>query len=496
MAIPLAITIVGAVLGGIGGMSSLSPPFGRMLQYGQNWLFPNQILDPQSLVLALQRGYISIDFYYSQMQFLGYNEENAATYWGVNRPWLTAYELITLYRRGELDRQTFITRINELGIPEQMADHLLKITEYYPSVADIIRFAVREVYTPRIVEKYGMKEDLPADYIEAGKKVGLSEEQAANFWAAHWELPSPNQAYEMFHRGFITEDELEQVMKTLDIMPFWRDKMKAIAYNPLTRVDVRRMYGLGVLDENQVYQSYLNIGYSPDDANYMTQFTILYESDELSGITKTQILNAYIDNIISEDDMIEMLGQLGLTENVIQFWANQAVYDKTVSVAKKYTTILRESYLEGGITLQEVRQKLLDRDIPNTYIEQVLEDIQLQNTLKTTQPSVEKLESWLEAGIIEENQFKRYMSQKGYSAEHILNYLTEITIDRGLISRRFLDIEVYKKWFITGVIEYSVCEQTLLDMGYIREEVYIMMKEFDDEKFEYEKNLAAGSESN
>ncbi|GAH79863.1 unnamed protein product, partial [marine sediment metagenome] len=74
----------------------------------------------------------------------------------------------------------------------------------------------------------------------AGKK-GLSKEWSERYWAAHWNLPSPQQGFEMLHRGVINVSELNMLLRALDVMPFWRDKLTAIAFRRLTRVDIRRM---------------------------------------------------------------------------------------------------------------------------------------------------------------------------------------------------------------------------------------------------------------
>ncbi|GAH21078.1 unnamed protein product, partial [marine sediment metagenome] len=92
--------------------------------------------------------------------------------------------------------------------------------------------------------------------------------------------------------------ELSRLLKSLDIMPFWRDKLTEISYNPLTRVDVRRMYKLGVLDESEVKKSYLNIGYNENDAEKMTAFTKKYEGDTEKELTKSAIDKAFKNDII------------------------------------------------------------------------------------------------------------------------------------------------------------------------------------------------------
>jgi hypothetical protein len=136
--------------------------------------------------------------------------------------------------------------------------------------------AVREAFTPAIAARFGQYEDLPPDFVEWVGKKGLSKEWASRYWAAHWSLPSPQQGFEMLHRGVIGIDDVNMLMRALDIMPFWRDKLIQIAYRPLSRVDVRRMFALGVLNVSGVRRAYTDIGYNDYNADLMTQFTIKY----------------------------------------------------------------------------------------------------------------------------------------------------------------------------------------------------------------------------
>jgi len=136
--------------------------------------------------------------------------------------------------------------------------------------------AVREAFTPEIAARFGQYQDLPPDFVEWVGKKGLSKEWAERYWAAHWSLPSPQQGFEMLHRGVINEGDLNMLMRALDIMPFWRDKLIQIAYRPLTRVDVRRMFALGVLDVSGVRKAYTDLGYNDYNADLMTDFTIKY----------------------------------------------------------------------------------------------------------------------------------------------------------------------------------------------------------------------------
>lgn len=184
---------------------------------------------------------------------------------------IIAYEL-----RRDPSLSNLDTELRRIGIHPNY-NHLYKELAYQiPPVADIITMAVREAFTPAIAARFGQYEDLPSEFVEWVGKKGLSREWAERYWAAHWSLPSPQQGFEMLHRGVIGEADLNMLMRALDIMPFWRDKLTQIAYRPLSRVDVRRMFALGVLDVSSVRKAYTDIGYNDYNADLMTQFTIKY----------------------------------------------------------------------------------------------------------------------------------------------------------------------------------------------------------------------------
>lgn len=184
---------------------------------------------------------------------------------------IIAYELRRDPSLSNLSRE-----LKKVGVHENYHGLYKELAYQIPPVADIITMAVREAFTPEIAARFGQYQDLPSEFVEAVGKKGLSKDWAERYWAAHWSLPSPQQGFEMLHRGIIGRDDLYMLMRALDIMPYWRDKLIEMAYRPLTRVDVRRMFALGVIDVSGVRKAYLDLGYNDYNANLMTNFTIKY----------------------------------------------------------------------------------------------------------------------------------------------------------------------------------------------------------------------------
>jgi len=182
---------------------------------------------------------------------------------------IIAYELRQDPSLSNLDRE-----LRKIGIHPNYIPLYKELAYPIPPVADIITMAVREAFTPTIAARFGQYEDLPSEYVSWVGKKGLSREWAERYWAAHWSLPSITQGFEMFQRGVISRDDLYLLLRALDVMPFWRDKLMQISYVPLTRVDIRRMYALGVLSVNEITRAYKDIGYNDENAARLTVFTV------------------------------------------------------------------------------------------------------------------------------------------------------------------------------------------------------------------------------
>jgi len=295
---------------------------------------------------------------------------------------LTPYEYISLFRRrgmysvnGKLvppkDYAVLYDYLKRQGFSEYQIFNLLWATEAVPSPSDLVRFAVREVYTPEIIEKYGQMQELPPKFLEEAEKVGMSEEYAKAYWAAHWELPSASQGYEMLWRlspdmvDFFREriksmgldpekvkfslDDMRTLLRTLDVMPYWRDKLIAISYAPLTRVDLRRMWDVALISEKELYMRYRELGYSPKDAQLLTLFTKAY-------IIQRDLRAMYSKGWIDENGVRLKLKEIGIPEDRIDEWV------KTIVKAEKEERVSKERELTKTEIIKGVKIGLITID--------------------------------------------------------------------------------------------------------------------------------------
>jgi len=105
---------------------------------------------------------------------------------------------------------------------------------------------------------------------------GMTDEQILNYWRAHWEHASWNQVVEMVRRGQMTEADVWDWFRLVEIPPFWRDKLIAISWAVPTRVDVRRFYDLKTIDEARLRELYTAQGYHGKDLDDYVLWTKIY----------------------------------------------------------------------------------------------------------------------------------------------------------------------------------------------------------------------------
>jgi len=335
---------------------------------------------------------------------------------------IVAYELRTDPELKELDR-----KLQKIGIHPEYT-HLYKELAYQiPPVADIITMAVREAFTPEIAERFGQYEDYPKDLEMWAEKKGLSREWSERYWAAHWSLPSSLQGFEMLHRGVINISELNMLLRALDVMPFWRDKLTQIAYRRLTRVDIRRMYKAGVLTKAEVYESYLQHGYTEQNATRMTEFTVQWAMPKEASITRSDILTAYKSRMIDRAEASTLLEDMGEEYFHREFMLTAVDYKKGLELTENRIKGIRNLYKRRVYDENKTIDELSKLDLPAEEITNLME--QWYYEIKAEVPrlwTTAQVLSFIKANLITTERGIAELTAIGYDTEHIDIYIRSI----------------------------------------------------------------------
>lgn len=177
----------------------------------------------------------------------GINEERFAGLVAEARRGPTIQEAFAGLQRGLLDGASFDRAMRQAGIRPEWDELMRALVEVLPSVTDMVRFGVREVYDPAARSALDLDAEFPPAFAADAELIGLSEERARQYWAAHWDLPSYEQGVQMLFRGEISQAQFDGLLKALDYAPTWRAKLRNIArrippIQDMIRFAVREVY--------------------------------------------------------------------------------------------------------------------------------------------------------------------------------------------------------------------------------------------------------------
>lgn len=391
---------------------------GEILDLSYN--IPNPMLLLQS---GLHRG-DSIDSIFKQFRAADLHPAYHQSYYDAVLTKPGSGDLVAYHHRQENDLRGLEDDLRRIGIHPDYTDVYRTLAYQIPPINDIITMAVREVFNPAVARRFGQFEDFPKDFGRYAEMQGLTREWAERYWAAHWTLPSATQGFEMLHRGIIDEDDLDLLLRSLDYMPFWREKLQQVSYRPLTRVDVRRMYAEGVLDEKAVYQAYLDIGYNEDNAESMTEFTLAYVLKQQTRFTTQDVVKAYVDRMIDRGEARDLLRELGVDRNTIDTILDSAEYKREWALTESKQRGIRNLYKRGTYDENQARSQLLRLDLPSDQVDALMEQWYYERAEEEpkTWTRAETLK-FMKSGTITMERGVRELKLLGYDDEHIDVYL-------------------------------------------------------------------------
>jgi hypothetical protein len=350
--------------------------------------------------------------------------------------------------RGFIDEATAADHLARAGYSGEAKQALLELRNLIPSPTDLIHMAVHEVFNPKLREELTLDDEFPEAFLPWARKLGYSEEWARNIWAGHWGLPSPSQGYEMLHRDEIEMPQLVDLIKALDYAPVWRDKLIAIAYNPITRVDLRRLYKGGIITEEEVFKGYKAQGYNDQNARYLTDYTKQYYSpedksqvDDFADLAVSTFRTAYRRHVITRADALDKLVDTGITEDLADFYLS--IDDAQLAINPTTDAGIPVRDLSVSVIVKAYREKVWDRARSQTELEALgylpweadlqlqLEDLAVESDLRD-----------LEEAVVKEEYTKRAIDRAQASSR--LDALEVGTERRDLLLRRW-DLQAANK---------------------------------------------------
>lgn len=404
-----------------------------------------------------------------------------------------------------------------------------------PGPSDLVRFAVREAFTPEIVDAYSYNKEFPSyllPFMEQqgyGKQLGFpTGANATNFegtpdnrpatwsdlyWWSHWNLPSVSQGYEMLRRLYVfstygqspdsarsgeefTARDMEQLLKVSDYPEYWRKKLIAIQYLPYQKRDIQRLYQNGIFTLEDVYHAFRANGYDDNRANVLTELMrVLPKPKERSKKlqAKTTLCKYYTHGLIDVAQAIDWADKLGLDKESIEFTLSLCDVEQKLEDQKEIVRSLRRGYFNGTFTTEEIRTGFHQANMDTKFIERTISKWKLQLGYRFKYVSGAKVIAWFKQGLINESEVTTRMLNLGFFPVDISNSIREAKLAMLLTQQK--QIAKRQKEELSAISKQQKEQQKLL----AKEQKAAIKKATADQKAlekKMSRMLAAFTESN
>ena len=448
-----------------------------------------QYPDFASMLELLRRGEMTEDTVRSYLAQQGFSVTDANDLLKLQQITLGGGEVRDLFLRGDINESDHDTRLRALGVSDSDLPLLKQLYQFIPPANDLITMAVREAFSPEAVQRLSLDAEFPPDFARYARKQGISEEWAKMYWRAHWVLPSAQMGFEMFQRSIIDSSELNDLLKALDFAPVWRDKLTSMSYRTLTRVDVRRMYQLGVLDRDAVLTSYLDLGYSPENAEQMTVFTVLYASETERDLTKSDIVGGYKDGAVDRGLALEFLMLMGYDPNESEFYLVRADLDLDADHKKKVIEDTHVLFVRNLISANDAYAALGRLQLAGLEIDRLMTDWRREIQTRSRQLTKADINKLYEYGIVDRATTLSLLNSINYRPEVAAQLLAVWDTDlakaeekKKIIKYRLPTNTELKKLYLQEIMPGTRVREILAERMYNAETIEYFMEMWEEEK--------------
>jgi len=194
-------------------------------------------------------------------------------------------------------------------------------------------------------------------------------------------------------------------------------------YTPYTRVDVRRMYGVGILEYDEVKTAYQELGYTEEKAINLADFAVASTMKSEKDLTRTQIEKGFEEDIIDRPTALLLLQEMGYDEleaDYILLLKEIAVND---DVEKHKLDTLVDLFVLGAVTQAQLIAELDAMGIQATYRDTLVAKAMRLKAAKVKMPTKADLQAFRFQGIIDDDAFRVSMDEIGYRPSDVEKYI-------------------------------------------------------------------------
>jgi hypothetical protein len=349
----------------------------------------------------------------------GYKDEWIDLIFRASYTTYTPDQAFRLWLKGNLSDAKLIERLRENGLTDDRSNELKNLYDVVPPLSDLIMMLAKEAFEEDQVQKFGLDDEYPSQVEQWAKIHGLNPPWPRRYWRAHWNHASPGQVLDMLHYGLLTEADVYEYYRVVEIPTYWRDKLMEISYLPYARVDIRRMFEMGVITMEQVYQNYRQGGYDHDHATKLTSFALKLKNESGRDLTAAEVLKGLKAGFLEREDVVAFLVGMGYDSNEAEYKVAFAEYEQNVKDQQERIDLIGDRF-KAGLIDEDVTRRLLEQIITtSSKVETYIAKWGVSYSKTVRRLTKTELNDLLVAGIIGADDYVYEMQKLGYSERYI-----------------------------------------------------------------------------
>jgi len=431
---PLLLGLAGGVASAAAG-SALLPGLEHMKQW-MSFQDRFQVFDYQMVLAAWLRGLDFPEDIFNDLRKLGWNEFRIEIFKQLAHMPLDYRDVQSIWIRDKVKYEKWLNDLKIAGWSEERIEVLKELAHIVPPVADMVRFADFGSFDPHIIELWKEFYDAPNWIKEPMAKAGITGEWADKYWFSHWQQPGRYELGLLRARDHIDDDTVKNAYLTQGFSSFWQDLLLKLVWEPYTRVDVRRMYKVGVLDEAGVKRAYQDLGYDDEKATRLTEFTLKYygrdeedveeEQEKIRELTRSDVCDGYRKGILTAAECTDLLDKLAYEPASVQFYLDREDLKKDQALKDAYAANYRRLYVTGRKDDDVVKSEMVALGFLEGEVDELLRLWYIERIRREARPSRTDLVRFLRKEIITEGTWRLEMAALGYDDQYIEWYLQDI----------------------------------------------------------------------
>jgi hypothetical protein len=267
-------------------------------------------------------------------------------------------------------------------------------------ISMVVREVITPEFFEWIMKKRGYTYDfkelaVPGESIPKISDLPNITNWAKAYWENHWKLLEIGHVKDAFFRGIINEEELKKYLVWHDYKPeprpgihiSDRDIMSQLVWDLPGRIDLRWMWEAGAITDEEAKKMLKMSGLHPDwiDRTVLGWKLYLFR-EEINKIIQ-QAITDRAEGWITDDEFRDRLSKLGVTKERIEYYLATAKAKEERELRKERLKIAIEAFRRDLITKDEFVQMLKDLGLNEERIQNI---VTLEEFRKLPKPKVKK----------------------------------------------------------------------------------------------------------